>query len=336
MYLIVVYVLLLVSFCEGFDICSTHIDVMKYATSGALAGGSRALGRALSFPLDVMKTMEQKRDEEDDGSNKVGLVDVNAQLELQDYFRGVAPIVAAAVPGQALFLTCYNILNAVISCSVGASYVAAHPFLINLSSASIGFVPTALIRVPAELVKSQSQVSLAYQDKNFIFILRDIVSKKGFGGLYQGCQAQLIRDVGYNAFQMSFFQLFKSLIIESTTSTSKAMQALNTVNAAIVKTPLDANAFESPVIAGYIGIFAALCAAFLTHPADVIKTSMQTKTQSATETEQEMDLGQVINKIYNNQGWAGFYVGLGSRLALVSVGGFFFFFVDVFVEQQFR
>lgn len=333
---LIVFIIICTLVADAFDICSTHIDIAKYATSGALAGGSRALGRALSFPLDVMKTMEQKRDEEDDGNNKAGLVDVNAKLELKDYFRGVIPTVAAAVPGQALFLTCYNILNAIISCSVGAPFVAAHPFLINLISASIGFIPTVLIRVPAELVKSQSQVSLAYQDKNFIYILKDIVDNKGFGGLYQGSQAQLVRDVGYNAFQMSFFQLFKSLILESTTSTNKALIALNSVNTAIVKTPIDASALESPVIAGYVGIFAALCAALLTHPADVLKTSMQTKTQSPTEDQQEMDLGQVIKRIYDNQGWVGFYVGLRSRLALVSVGGFFFFFVDVFLEQQFR
>jgi len=86
-----------------------HLDLVKYAISGAVAGGSRALSRGLSFPFDTIKTLEQfsTKDENKTAASQ-------PQLIAKDYFRGVVPAVVSAIPSTryvtaVLFLVLYCI-----------------------------------------------------------------------------------------------------------------------------------------------------------------------------------------------------------------------------------
>jgi hypothetical protein len=71
-----------------------HIDLVKYAAEGALAGGLRALSRGLTFPLDTIKTWTQSSnidDDEDDvddvdviKENDSGLINLEEDEEIDE------------------------------------------------------------------------------------------------------------------------------------------------------------------------------------------------------------------------------------------------------------
>ena len=73
------------------------------------------------------------------------------------------------------------------------------------------------------------------------------------------------------------------------------------------------------VQSGLVGLAAAAVAALVTQPADTIKTRMMKEDGAA------YSVATMAVKIWRASGWQGLYVGLGSRMLLVSIGGLIYF-----------
>jgi hypothetical protein len=73
------------------------------------------------------------------------------------------------------------------------------------------------------------------------------------------------------------------------------------------------------VQSGLVGLAAAAVAALVTQPADTIKTRMM-KEDGAS-----YSVATMAVKIWRASGWQGLYVGLVSRMLLVSIGGLIYF-----------
>lgn len=87
---------------SSLSICAVQFDLYKYAASGGFAGGCRAFSRALTYPLDTLKTLEQS--------------DVSIRPAKVDYFRGIFLSVLSAIPANALFFVVYYYLDMFMHC----------------------------------------------------------------------------------------------------------------------------------------------------------------------------------------------------------------------------
>ena len=171
---------------------------------------------------------------------------------------------------------------------------------------AVATVPQNLFKIPAELLKQRAQLSpvvsqqSASRELSFLGVLQD-AQRLGLRGLYQGGGAMMLREIPFNAVQMSAFYFLKEQRAADLTSSVIASSADPVLQSAL------------------LGLVAAGLAALVTQPADTIKTRLM-KEDAAGETVIGM-----ARKIVKASGWRGLYVGLGYRLLLVSIGGLIYF-----------
>ena len=326
-------------------ICSNvDINWSQYAIQGAVAGGCRALSRGLTFPFDTLKTLEQVST-----STSESLQDITIKADSEDtwmiikkllskdYFRGILPAVASAVPANAVFFVVYNYLQTIAASECMLHFLSIEDtsfyqktsvlFVERLLFSAVATIPQNAIKIPAELIKQRAQVQPGVK----ITTLIDQATKSRFGirGLYQGGGAQLIREIPYNAIQMATFQLFKEMLLTDVNNKDGLYFNLSLASMSAV-----------------LGLLAAAIAALLTQPADVIKTRLMTAIENKEIDGCEIMRKEKINEkigiiitsqqILADQGWKGFFVGLGPRLILVSLGGMVYFYAAEVATEMFQ
>jgi len=180
-------------------------NVKKFAFAGASAGACRAFSRGLTFPFDTMKTFEQSS--VDTIEHAYGKKKRKRKI---NYFSGLITTIISAVPSNALFFITYNCILIYAPCLVPfpASFSTSSKLLERLIASAIATFPQNLIKIPAELVKQRAQLT---QSSDIPKIVADAVKDKGISGLYVGGNAQLLREIPYNAFQMAFFDMFRDM-----------------------------------------------------------------------------------------------------------------------------
>lgn len=318
----------------GSSICS-NIDInwSQFAIQGAVAGGCRALSRALTFPFDTLKTLEQSAVKtstatESDSHHKSKDSPLKF-LVSREYFRGILPAVASAVPANAIFFVVYNYLQTIAASDCILDYLSIHGtdffhkssvlFLERLIFSAIATLPQNAIKIPAELIKQRAQVQ---PNTNIILLLQQATRPPlGFLGLYKGGGAQLIREIPYNAIQMATFQSFKEMLLSQTPDASDIYPF----------------GLSLASISGILGLLAAAIAAILTQPADVIKTKLMTDVEDNLNVDQVVSKDGIIRTARNivvEEGWRGLFVGLTPRLILVSLGGMVYFWAAEVASQS--
>lgn len=130
-----------------------------------------------------------------------------------------------------------------------------------------------------------------------------IVRYDGFGALFHGFRATILRDVPYSALQFAFYEQFKKFAKNNLVNPGE-------------KLPLGIDLLT--------GSFAGGIAGAVTTPLDVVKTLLQTQ---PTDTKKLKDVptkhysgiieGLVWN--YNNQGLGGLFRGIGPRVFWTSL-----------------
>ena len=130
-----------------------EIDVYNYALQGAFAGGARALSRAVTFPFDTVKTLEQS----DSGTHRDEHLNTSKKL---NYFKGVIPTTLTAIPANSLFFIVYNSLSIYLVHYTSLCYgpidtarEVANELATKLVISSIATLPQNAIKIPFELVK---------------------------------------------------------------------------------------------------------------------------------------------------------------------------------------
>jgi len=342
-----------------------HFNVYEYAFSGAVAGGFRALSRGLTFPFDTLKTVKQVQR----ANGQSPLVE---QLTVKELFRGILPAVVSAVPANAVFFVIYNYLLTVAASEpvarlltewlpggsvvggVGGNSIHQSTsvlFVERLLFSSIATLPSNLIKTPAELLKQRAQVQ---PNASLGALVRDATRPPlGLRGLFLGNNAQLLRELPYNAIQMATFDFLRDKVMPAS------------VPAGIDPATLSAG----------LGFLAAGFAAALTQPADTVKTrlmagqdvvrsrrsiggssgSSSSSSSSSSRQRQGLEQGdandgiengsdesdvvdggngdaprppgilEITRQILAEEGVEGLFVGMKYRVALVSFGGMIYF-----------
>jgi solute carrier family 25 (mitochondrial S-adenosylmethionine transporter), member 26 len=283
-----------------------HLDIPKYALEGAVAGGCRGLARGLTFPFDTIKTLEQVDRSDDILSKKEGDSD---EAYFAKIFRGITPAVVSAIPANAAFFIVYKSLEVISeSCYPFPSKLMERIFI-----SSVATFPQNSIKIPFENVKQKMQTSSGMSRAEIIV---NILKYQGVKGFFIGGNAQLLRELPYNAIQMSVFEL------------SREMYHSNPL--------VHIGNFDEATLSAVSGFIACGIAALLTQPADVIKTKIMANDESLRENAvvESSNVGTIVRNIYEKEGLKGFFVGLLPRLALVSIGGMIYFWAATLVEQM--
>ena len=327
-------------------ICSNvDINWSQFAFQGAVAGGCRALSRGLTFPFDTLKTLEQISTPASDSLKDICIkpdsedtMTIIRKLLSKDYFRGIIPAVASAVPANAVFFVVYNYLQTIAASECVLKFLSIGDisfyqktsvlFVERLLFSAVATLPQNAIKIPAELIKQRAQIQ---PEANIFSLFKQATnSKLGLRGLYQGGGAQLIREIPYNAIQMATFQLFKETLLLDISTSDGLYLGLNLAS-----------------ISAVLGLFAAAIAALLTQPADVIKTRLMTTIENENEeiegnekiitnSKNNMGIIRTSQQILEEEGWKGFFVGLGPRLILVSLGGMVYFYAAEVATEIFQ
>ncbi|RUS13260.1 mitochondrial carrier domain-containing protein [Endogone sp. FLAS-F59071] len=176
-------------------------------------------------------------------------------------YSGITPAISGSIPATTLYFGTYEFTKRnLITKEVGCPDTIAH-----LIAGSIGDVAASIVYVPSEVLKTRMQLQGRYNNPHFIsgynyrntwHAAKMIVQYDGFGSLYHGYKATLLRDVPFSALQFAFYEKFKQLA---------------TLYWAVPGDPLTLGA---EIVCGS---FAGGIAGAMTTPLDVVKTLLQTQ-----------------------------------------------------------
>jgi len=260
-----------------------------------VAGGLAGLAVDLClFPLDTIKTRLQS----EQGFIKSG--------GFSGIYKGLASVLAGSIPSAAIFFIVYEGFKAYFSTyPAGSSAEAA----VQVLASALGAVAACIVRVPVEVVKQRSQVSLD-GDQSSYSVFTATVKNEGYRGLYRGFRITAIRDSAFSLLEFPIWENFKTRYA---------------IYMGIPKT--------TPLAGACLGAVAGAIAGFLTTPVDVAKTQMMLAESDSVAT--RMGLFQSLRRVASQSGVRGLFSGAVPRVCWISLGGFIFLGVYDTATQYF-
>lgn len=165
-----------------------------------------------------------------------------------------------------------------------------------LQAALFGCISRCLsgaLLLPATLVKTRLESGL-FPYAGVRDALKIIYKNEGLGGLFSGLGVTLLRDAPFSALHLAIYTYLRTTLSEC----RKKDQLIQSVSSA---KELAAEAFACSLLA-------ALSASFITQPADVIKTRLQTRTGNGNcAMNTALEIGR-------QEGVHAFWVGLTPRI----------------------
>ena len=249
-----------------------------------LAGGLAGLAVDIClFPLDTIKTRLQS----EQGFFKSG--------GFTGIYKGIGSVLSGSIPGACVFFVIYEGFKAYYSVYPSGSTAEA---TVQAIASALGAIAACIVRVPVEVVKQRSQVSLE-ASKSSYDVFQETVKKEGYRGLYRGFRITVIRDSTFSLLEFPIWEQMK---------TSYA------VYMGIAKT--------APFAAACLGGVAGAISGFLTTPIDVAKTQMMLAESDSMAT--KMGFFQSLARVASQGGLPGLFRGAIPRVCWISIGGFIF------------
>ncbi|GAA97023.1 uncharacterized protein L969DRAFT_96910 [Mixia osmundae IAM 14324] len=276
-------------------------DRAKPVTTALLSGAAAGLSvDILFFPIDTVKTRLQSSQGFWSSGGFSGV------------YRGLGSVVVGSAPGAAFFFTSYETLKTRLphlpGCD-GLRHERGQP-LLHMLAASGGEIAACLIRVPTEVVKSRSQVSLyadgQKQHQGSLYALRQVIAHEGVRGLYRGFGSTVAREIPFTCIQFPMYERLK-LALAKRKTTSGSVQDLS----------LQATAL--------CGSLAGSVSAALTTPLDVAKTRIMLSRRSGSAVPSEQvyssQILPTIRRVYTDEGLAALFSGVVPRTLWIGLGG---------------
>ncbi|TYZ64754.1 hypothetical protein PybrP1_004297 [[Pythium] brassicae (nom. inval.)] len=209
-------------------------------------------------------------------------------------YAGLPPTLLLAVPSTALYFTSYELLL-----SKGKELVpgANHGVLAMLAGA-LARTGAASVFSPLELIRVRMQSGESAH--SFVTHTR-LAAKGGVRELYHGLGATLARDIPFSALYWLGIESAKPFLTP--------------------RVHIESAQKRQVVVALLAGMSAGAFATVATHPFDVVKTRKQASMYSASKVAAS-DAGgsalQMLQQVWQQEGFAGLYAGLGPRVAKVA------------------
>lgn len=239
--------------------------------SGSFSG---TISTLIFQPLDLLKTRIQIDKQE----RSQGLYKTFKEVLRREKFRGLwigtIPSLYRTVPGVGIYYGCLHLMD---------RNLRGNPSHVGI------FVSGATARSCAVLVLMPVNViKIRFESGNFHYktvpsAFKHIWSNEGIKGLYRGIFSTIIRDAPFSGAYLMFYSKIKTV-----TKQTLRREELNSL------------------LVAFCGLLSGVLASLMTHPADVVKT----KIQSTTEPYRNKT---VILKIFKEDGFHGFVKGFVPR-----------------------
>ncbi|MFQ6646219.1 hypothetical protein Gotur_019085 [Gossypium turneri] len=287
------------------------------ASAGAISGG---ISRTVTSPLDVIKIRFQVQLEPTSswallrgdlsGSSKYtgmsqATKDILREEGLLGFWRGNVPALLMVMPYTAIQ---FAVLNKLKTFASGSSKTVDHlsisPYLSYISgglagcAATVGSYPFDLLRT---ILASQGEPKVYPTMRSALF---DIISTRGFRGLYAGLSPTLVEIVPYAGLQFGTYDTFKRWAM--TWNRSRSFNTSSTTDHSL-------SSFQLFIC----GLAAGTCAKLVCHPLDVVKKRFQIeglqrhpKYGARVDHRGYKNMFDALQRILQSEGWHGLYKGI--------------------------
>ncbi|KAJ7533878.1 hypothetical protein O6H91_13G069000 [Diphasiastrum complanatum] len=285
-----------------------RLDKTKFYLVGA--GLFSALTTFL-YPISVVKTRMQVATKATGNSTAPSLVrDIIKTDGIRGLYRGFGTVITGAVPSRVVFLTTLETTKAVSLHFTNQMNVpdATAAAISNGVAGLLSSIASQIVFVPIDVVSQRLMVqgtpgSIKYDGG--LDAIRKIIKLDGIYGLYRG-------------FGMSILTYSPSSAIWwATYGSSQRMiwRALGYVGETRLKPPSQG---QVVLVQATGGIIAGAVSSVVTTPLDTIKTRLQVM---EVEGQRKLSIAQTVRHLLKEDGWRGFYRGLGPRFVSMSMWG---------------
>ncbi|KAL1916149.1 uncharacterized protein VTP21DRAFT_6153 [Calcarisporiella thermophila] len=227
---------------------------------------------------------------------------------IRGLYSGIIPAISGSIPATTIYFGTYEFVKRSLT-RAGLPDTLSH-----LAAGSVGDLMASFVYVPSEVLKTRMQLQGRYNNPHFIsgynyrntwHAAKMIVQYDGWGALYHGYGATILRDVPFSALQFAFYEKFKALAI-------KYHETRNL--------PLTTDIITGAIAGGLAG--------GITTPLDVIKTVLQTQVKKPTHLTNNhqtithhYSTGIVdgLSYLYRHEGLRGLFRGVGPRVFWTSL-----------------
>ncbi|KAL0380997.1 UNVERIFIED_CONTAM: Solute carrier family 25 member 44 [Sesamum angustifolium] len=278
------------------------LDKTKFYLVGAgiFSGVTVAL-----YPISVVKTRLQVASHESIERSAVSVIKGLLKTDgIPGLYKGFGTVVTGAIPTRVIFLTALETTKA-------AAFKMVEPFklseptqaaIANGVAGMMASLCSQAVFVPVDVVSQRLMVQGYSGHATYnggLDVVRQIIKADGVRGLYRGFGLSVITYsptsavwwASYGASQRFIWRLLDDGIAAPSEEKIMAVQAAG-------------------------GIFAAATASCITTPMDTIKTRLQVMGHA-----KRLSTRQVVKSLIADDGWTGFYRGLGPRFFSMSAWG---------------
>ncbi|MBA0749642.1 hypothetical protein Gogos_003544 [Gossypium gossypioides] len=287
------------------------------ASAGAISGG---ISRTVTSPLDVIKIRFQVQLEPTSswallrgdlsGSSKYtgmsqATKDILREEGLPGFWRGNVPALLMVMPYTAIqFAMLHKLKTFASGSSKTVDHLSISPYLSYISgglagcAATVGSYPFDLLRT---ILASQGEPKVYPTMRSALF---DIISTRGFRGLYAGLSPTLVEIVPYAGLQFGTYDTFKRWAM--TWNRSRSFNTSSTTDHSL-------SSFQLFIC----GLAAGTCAKLVCHPLDVVKKRFQIeglqrhpKYGARVDHRAYKNMFDALQRILQSEGWHGLYKGI--------------------------
>lgn len=220
---------------------------------------------------------------------------------LNSLWSGLPPTLLMAVPSTVIYFTTYEQLRAIFGKIIDPK---DHVFAVAILSGSIARMWAASVISPLELIRTKMQSKrLSYRQVGVA--IRDLVSMRGYSGLWRGYVPSIMRDVPFSAIYWSNYEYMKArfLVGEPHFWFSFAAGATSGTIAAVMTLPFDVVKTHRQIELGEKEIYSAksyLRSGWIDPPQKSAKTY------------------EILNRIYRQSGPKALFTGIVPRVVKVA------------------
>ncbi|KZV70963.1 mitochondrial carrier [Peniophora sp. CONT] len=258
-----------------------------------LGGIAGAVGATMVYPIDLVKVRMQNQ-----RSNVVGQVLYKNSLDCvrkvfinegaRGFYRGLGPQLIGVAPEKAIKLTVNDLVRGrAMDPETGRIPVPWELFAGGAAGGcQVVFTnPLEIVKIRLQMQGEAAKVEGAVP-RGAVHIIRQL----GLLGLYKGASACLLRDIPFSAIYFPAYAHLKSDVFHEGRH-GKRLSFFETLSAAAI---------------------AGMPAAYLTTPADVVKTRLQTEARKGQT--HYKGLVDAFSKIYREEGFAALFKGGPARI----------------------
>ncbi|OMJ78909.1 hypothetical protein SteCoe_21179 [Stentor coeruleus] len=209
---------------------------------------------------------------------------IKQQYGLQGYWRGLRPACYKAFIGSGITFYYLEVFKSLISPSNTG-------FISNSIIAMISRGLTIITLSPLSIIKVRMEAPQGIGYKSVSDGIVRIYTEEGIKGYYRGLTSCLLRDLPFAGLAYGFYELFSGFF-----SSLSGIEKPTLVHRAIA------------------GATAGFSATLLTQPFDIIKTRQQFSHMANHSDYKYKSIFDAFVKIYQNEGFAGYTIGLKIRI----------------------